>query len=45
MQASSLFAPGRPTNSENVVQDCKKAVVIIAVIAWHILDCSFFIPL
>jgi hypothetical protein len=38
-----LFAPGRPTNNENVVRDGKKAVAIIAVIAWQILDRSFFV--
>jgi hypothetical protein len=43
MLASLLFAPGRPTNIENVVRDGQKAVAIIAVIAWHILDCFFFV--
>jgi hypothetical protein len=43
MPASLLFAPSRPTNIENVVQDGQKAVAVIAVIAWHILDGSFFV--
>jgi hypothetical protein len=45
MLASLLFAPGRPTNIENIVQDGQKAVAVITVIAWHILDHSFFISL
>jgi hypothetical protein len=45
MPASLLFAPGRPTNIENIVQDGQKAVAVIAVIAWHILDRSFFVSL
>jgi hypothetical protein len=45
MPATLLFAPGRPTNIENIVQDGQKAVAVIAVIAWHILDCSFFASL
>ncbi len=40
---SLLFAPGRPTNSENVVQDGLKATAIIAEIACHVLDRSFFV--
>jgi hypothetical protein len=43
MPASLLFAPGRPTNIENIVRDGQKAVAIIAVIAWHILDRSFLV--
>jgi hypothetical protein len=43
MPASFLFTPGQPTNIENVVPDGQKAVVVIAVIAWHILDHSFFV--
>jgi hypothetical protein len=43
MPASLLFAPGRPTDIENVVRDGQKAVAVIAVIAWHILDRSFFV--
>jgi hypothetical protein len=43
MLASLLFAPGRPTNIENIVQDGQKAVAIIAVITCHVLDRSFFI--
>ncbi len=31
--ARSLFTPGRPTNSENIVQDCEKSAAIIIVIA------------
>jgi hypothetical protein len=37
-----LYAPGRPTNNENVVRNGQKAEAIIAVIAWHILDRPFF---
>jgi hypothetical protein len=43
MPASLLFTPRRSTNIENVVRDGQKSVVVIAVIAWHILDCSFFV--
>jgi hypothetical protein len=43
MPASLLFAPGQPTNIENIVQDGQKAVAVITVIAWHILDCFFFV--
>jgi hypothetical protein len=43
MPASLLFASSRPTNIENVVRDGQKAVAVIAVIAWHILDRSFFV--
>jgi hypothetical protein len=42
MPASLLFASSQPTNIENIVQDGQKAVAVIAVIAWHILDRSFF---
>jgi hypothetical protein len=41
---SSLFASGRQTNSENVVQDGQKAAAIIAVIACHVLDRPFSSP-
>jgi hypothetical protein len=43
--ATLLFAPGQPTNIVNIVQNGQKAVAIIAVIAWHILDHSFFVSL
>jgi hypothetical protein len=43
MLASLLFAPGRPTNIENIVQDGQKAFAVIAVIGWQILDRSFFV--
>jgi hypothetical protein len=45
MPATLLFAPGGPTNIENIVQDGQKVVAVIAVIAWHILDRSFFVSL
>ncbi len=45
MLATLLFVPGRPTNSENIVQDGQKAVAVIAVIAWHILHRCFFVSL
>jgi hypothetical protein len=45
MPASLLFAPGQPTYIENIVQDGQKALAVIAVIAWHILDRSFFVSL
>jgi hypothetical protein len=45
MPASLLFAPGRPTNIEDIVQDGQKALAVIAVITWDILDRSFFISL
>jgi hypothetical protein len=45
MPSTLLFAPGRATNIENIVQDGQKAVGVIAVIAWHILDGSFFVSL
>jgi hypothetical protein len=38
-----IFAPGPYTNSENVVQYSKKAAAIIAEIACHVLDRSFFV--
>jgi hypothetical protein len=43
MLASLLFTPGQSTNIENIVRHGQKAVAVIAVIVWHILDCSFFV--
>jgi hypothetical protein len=37
--------PADPPTLLNVVRDGQKAVVVIAVIAWHILDRSFFVSL
>jgi hypothetical protein len=41
--ASSLFAPGRLSNSENDVSDCQGIAAAIASVALHVLKCSFFI--
>jgi hypothetical protein len=41
--ASSLFAPGRLSNSENDVSDCQGIVAAIASAASHVLKSSFFI--
>jgi hypothetical protein len=41
--ASSLFAPGRLSNSENVVSDCQRIAAAIASAASYVLNCSFFI--
>ncbi len=41
--ASSLFAPGHLSNSENVVSDCQRIAAAIASAASHILNRSFFI--
>jgi hypothetical protein len=41
--ASSLFAPGRLSNSENVVSDCQRIAAAIASAASHVLNHSFFI--
>jgi hypothetical protein len=41
--AGSLFAPGRLSNSENVVSDCQRIVATIASAASHVLNHSFFI--
>jgi hypothetical protein len=42
-RASSLFAPGRLSNSENVVSDCQRIVAAIASAASYVLNHSFFI--
>jgi hypothetical protein len=41
--ASSLFVPGRLSNSENVVSDCQRIAAAIATAASYILNRSFFI--
>jgi hypothetical protein len=41
--ASSLFAPGRLSKSENVVSDCQGIAAAIASAASHVLNRSFLI--
>jgi hypothetical protein len=41
--ASSLFAPGRLSNSENDVSDCQGIAAAIASAASHVLKSFFFI--
>jgi hypothetical protein len=41
--ASSLFAPGRLSNSDNIVSDCQRIAAAIASAASYVLNCSFFI--
>jgi hypothetical protein len=41
--ASSLFAPGRLSNSENDVSDCQGIAAAIASAASHVLKSCFFI--
>jgi nitrate reductase alpha subunit len=41
--ASSLFAPGRLSKSENIVSDCQGIAAAIASAASHVLNRSFFI--
>jgi hypothetical protein len=41
--ASSLFAPGRLSNSEKDVSDCQGIAAAIALAASHVLKSSFFI--
>jgi hypothetical protein len=41
--ASSLFAPGRLSNSENVVSECQRIAATIASAASYALNRSFFI--
>jgi hypothetical protein len=41
--ASSLFASGRLSKSENVVSDCQRIAAAIASAASHVLNRSFFI--
>jgi hypothetical protein len=41
--ASSLFASGRLSKSENVVSDCQRIETAIASAASHVLNSSFFI--
>jgi hypothetical protein len=41
--ASSLFAPGHLSNSENDVTDCQRSAAAIASAASHVLKSSFVI--
>jgi hypothetical protein len=41
--ASSLFAPGCLSNSENDVLDCQRIAAAIASAASHVLKSSFYI--
>jgi hypothetical protein len=41
--ASSLFAAGRLSNSENDVSDCQRSAAAIASAASHVLKSSFII--